>query len=90
MLENGSVYIFGRDKFLNPNVIINMKNLIGENGIDLQNVVFFIVEFLEKYVFMPGKIENLNLIIDCQDIGFFNFPYVIFNNLLALFSNYYI
>lgn len=31
-------------------------------------------EFLEKFMYVPGRVENMILVIDCLDISVFNSP----------------
>jgi hypothetical protein len=38
-------------------------------------MAIILFEFLEKYVFVPGVIENLILVIDTLDISVFNAPH---------------
>ena len=71
MLNGGGVYIHGRDKNLRPIIICNIqkliqqKHLFGENNKDLINLVIYLLEYMEKFMLIPGRIENFILIIDC-------------------------
>ena len=40
------------------------------------------MEYIEKYMLIPGRIENIVLIVDCSDVGIFNAPFVTFNQVL--------
>ena len=38
---------------------------------------------------IPGRIENINLIVDCNRIGLFNAPYLSFKHVVDVISEYY-
>ena len=38
---------------------------------------------------VPGKIENISMIIDCKELGVFNAPYSLFKNITELLQEIY-
>jgi len=42
---------------------------------DLITLSLLMIEFIRKYMLIPGNIENRLLIIDCKDLNVLNFPY---------------
>ena len=85
LLKSGGVYINGRDKSLRPIIVlqvqhlINQKQYFGQNNLNLLYFIIFIMEYASKYMMIPGRIENLILIVDCLDVGIFNAPFIAFN-----------
>lgn len=85
LLKSGGIYINGRDKSLRPIVILQVQHLInqkqyyGANDKNLFYFIIFVMEYIDKYMLIPGRIENLVLIADCSDVGIFNAPFVAFN-----------
>ena len=37
---------------------------------------------------IPGKIENINLVFDCNGMGLFNAPYMSFQHVVEVISEY--
>jgi hypothetical protein len=84
IMNCGGLYIYGRDKNLRPIVICDIaklmesKSLFGTGSQELINVCIFMLEWIEEYMFVKGRIENFILLIDCKGIGVFKAPYLLF------------
>jgi len=86
IMNCGGLYIYGRDKNLRPIVICDIQKLLENKNLfgsekkgqsDLINVCLFMLEWMEHFMFVQGRIENFILIIDCKGVGVFNAPYLI-------------
>lgn len=79
LIEVGIISISGRDKCHRPVVNLSLDRLWGMNPMppteDLITVSLLMIEFIKKYMLIPGQIENRLLIIDCKDMNILNFPY---------------
>jgi len=42
---------------------------------DMVALAVFVIEFTNMYMNIPGKIENLVILIDLKDLGVFTAPY---------------
>ena len=87
LLKDGVLYIYGRDKCFRPLVYVNAgkidaikKQYTSEDFISLG---FLIFEFLESFMSVRGRIENLILIIDCLNINVFTAPYSMLKALMT-------
>lgn len=72
LLRLGVIYFCGRDRMLRPALVIRLSRLPAEmlqteGGVQqIAKVIIFCMECFQKYMTSPGKVENLNLIIDAQ------------------------
>ena len=95
MLNLGGVYIHGRGRNMRPIIIVNIEKLMkskeyfGQNDIDLIYLIIFLMEYIDKFMMIPGRIENFMLIIDCQNIGVFNSPISLFKKIMKIITDYY-
>lgn len=72
LLDAGVVYIFGKDYKHSPNIYINYNKLV----LLLQKyklnefliLANYVIDYVEKELFIPGQIECANIIIDCIDV----------------------
>ena len=94
LLTSGLIYIHGRDRSLRPFLIVNSKKLVllqnnQTNEQSLINLAIFIVEYVIKYILVPERIENFNVIIDMTGISVRNFPKETFSNILGTLTKIY-
>ena len=95
LLNSGGIYINGRSKNLRPIIIINVEKILeskpffGQNENDLIFTIIFIMEYVEKFMMVKGRIENLLLIIDCNNIGVLNAPFLLYRKVMAVITDYY-
>jgi hypothetical protein len=78
-LEDGILYISGRDKQYRPIIIINVYKL-NPKQMDLADFIAalcFVLDTCKKFYFVPGKVENWVIIIESNSMGVFNFPFKI-------------
>lgn len=88
MLEEGYVYLSGRDKQLRPTLVVNAY-LFDTTLFDsdtFMNACYVLLAICEDYMFYPGKIENIVVMIETKQCSLFNFPYKQFQILLWMFS----
>lgn len=59
MLKKGVIYLAGRDRNLRP-IIVVQANLLTQEALtsDTTSLCIFLFEFMIKYIFVPGRIEN--------------------------------
>ena len=89
-LNDSSVYLYGRDKCLRPIVIINLYKLMYQSFEEIKSKMIYIVEFMHEYLLIKGKIENFSLIVDCTDLGLFNAPWKLANDIISIATNLYL
>ena len=77
ILNTGFIYAHGRDNRYRPILVLNPgkydKNLFPFQTWQLASVYF--IEFLLNNYLIPGKIENWNIIVDCQELSITNIPW---------------
>ena len=75
LLENGFIYVHGRDKNLRPVVVLNVLKLnLKETPEELTKSVSVILDMVRAYMFRPYHIENWVMIIDLGNKGVFSLP----------------
>ena len=81
------VYISGRDKFFRPLVFVNASKVEASKSKmtndQIISIGIIIFEFLERYMYVNGQIENMILIIDTLNIGIFKAPYAMLKALMT-------
>ena len=79
MLKDGVFYLCGRDKNFRPIVCINAHKIQSMNPQpethDVITLSLFIFELLNEYLMDKGTIENLILLINCENLSIFSVPY---------------
>jgi len=78
-LNLGFLYICGRDPSLRPIMVVRPARLpqewIQNNCVDrMLKVVLFQMEYLCKYMFYPGRVENVVLVVDFAGVGISQIP----------------
>jgi len=65
IFETKMIYTFGRDINYNPILIINCQKILEEKAKNdnLQLSIIFIIDYIVKYMLLPGQIENIDIII---------------------------
>ena len=78
LIDEGVMYIFGRDKFFRPLYVLSLSKLLLLNPAsepsDLIKLIYMMNEFTESHMLVPGHIENRTVIIDCKDMWIWNLP----------------
>ncbi|OII74007.1 uncharacterized protein cubi_02809 [Cryptosporidium ubiquitum] len=68
-LKEGCAYYIGRSSSMCPVLVIRASAIISIKNFKQSSASFlamFIMAFAEKYLFFPGKVESIDLIIDCR------------------------
>jgi len=75
-MEEGLIYISGRDKQFRPIIIVNafQANLKKDKLEDYMEAICFVLDTVRKYYFVPGKVENWVIIIENNSLGLLDFP----------------
>ncbi|OII75698.1 hypothetical protein cand_029430 [Cryptosporidium andersoni] len=73
-LYKGCAYFIGRSSNLSPILIIRSQNIISTKNLkqSATYLVLFLMNFAEKYLFVSGKVETIDVIIDCRGISLMN------------------
>ena len=87
LLDQGLVYVSGRDRCYRPIVYISVQKIFNlkpqPTAEELITLAFAQTEFNERYLGIPGKIENRIMILDHQDLSVWSFPYALVKALLG-------
>ena len=83
VLQNGGIYIHGRDHRYRPIVHLNPKLLQGVTLELMVATVYFVVEYSIDQLFIPGQVENFVLVIDLQDFYLSEMALKVLNVLLV-------
>nr|SCN60482.1 CRAL/TRIO domain-containing protein, putative [Plasmodium chabaudi adami] len=74
IINNGYIYIHGRDKSMHPIIVINCKRFITVNTKEVLKVAYYWMEFAIANLFVEGKIEQWRVIIDLSSCSVLNIP----------------
>lgn len=82
LLQNGCIYIHGRDKFMRPAVIINIDRTIKQiaikpelnEGENFTAAFLFLYNYMQKVMLLPGHIEQFVTIFDMGQRGITELP----------------
>ena len=93
MVGGGSVYVHGRDRQLRPMVVLQMERMrmegkMGIDNINFQYALIFLIEYIQKYLLLPGRIENIILIVNCEHVGISQKPLDHIKHLLKVFHDF--
>jgi len=74
-LSHGVVYFGGRDFAMRPTVFVRPsrapQHLRNEQGAKtLSRVLIFCLEYFLRYMVVPGKVENICVVVDLKDAGY--------------------
>ena len=75
ILNSGFLYVYGRDHHFRPIIIVSLKtckNLVSSNNYtfeDINHSIIYLLNYVLKYILIPGQIENWVIIVDFKDIG---------------------
>jgi len=94
-LSHGIVYFCGRDRCLRPTVVVRGNRIphqwYKEKRIDkLIRVLVFCTEYFLRYMVVPGKVENLNVIFDLKGLGISQVPVHALSEVYGIMSSHYI
>lgn len=88
LLKEGLVYLSGRDKQFRPIIVVNvyrvdLKKMTIE---DFTETLCALCSVIEKYCFVPGKVENWVFIIETGNMSLWSFPFTILQKLVVMTS----
>ncbi|KAH8582730.1 protein with signal peptide and Sec14d domain [Cryptosporidium sp. chipmunk genotype I] len=75
-LREGCAYFIGRSATMNPVLVIRASTIISIKNFKQSSASFlsmFLMSFAEKYLFFPGKVEAIDIIVDCRGFSLSNF-----------------
>ncbi|POM84095.1 CRAL/TRIO domain protein [Cryptosporidium meleagridis] len=75
-LKEGCAYFIGRSAAMTPVLVIRASTIISIKSFKQSSasfLVMFLMEFAEKYLFFPGKVEAIDIIVDCRGFSLTNF-----------------
>jgi hypothetical protein len=93
LLRLGIVYFCGRDRMLRPTLVVRLgrlpaERLAVEGGIEAAaKVVVFCMEYFQKYMAVPGKVESFSIILDIKGVSFGIAKPSIISTLIAALSH---
>lgn len=94
-LRLGIVYFCGRDRGLRPTIIIRANRVPAqwykEKAVDrLIRLLIFCMEYMIRYMVVPGIIENNCLVVDLKGLGISQVPFSALSQVYAVMSHHYI
>jgi len=94
-MRHGIVYFCGRDKALRPAIVVRAKRIpqqwYKEKRIDkFIRILIFCMEYFARYMVVPGRVENLNVIVDMQGLGISQVPVGALSEVYSVLSHHYI
>ena len=76
-LNSGAIYVSGRCKSHQPIVVMRISKFIETVGGDMDFIrksSTYLCDFISKYFFVQGKIENWFTLMDMSDVGVTQIP----------------
>mmetsp|Transcript_38528 Transcript_38528/g.116493 ORF Transcript_38528/g.116493 Transcript_38528/m.116493 type:complete len:359 (-) Transcript_38528:5-1081(-) len=94
-MKHGIVYFIGRDSALRPAIVVRAKRIpqqwYKEKRIDkFIRILIFCMEYFARYMVVPGRVENLNVIVDLQGLGISQVPIGALAEVYSVLSHHYI
>lgn len=95
-MSHGILYFTGRDYAMRPILVIRAERLPdawhkdGTGVTRLIRMLVFCMEYLIRYMFIPGKIENIVVLVDLKNLGLADVPLKALKNIYSVLSHHYI
>lgn len=94
-MQHGVVYFVGRDVALRPALVIRAsripKQWYKEKRTDrLIRLLIFCMEYLLRFMLVPGRVENLSVIVDLTGLGLSQVPISALTEVYKVMSHHYI
>lgn len=93
-MKHGVVYFSGRDRALRPVIVVRVSRLPAEwysSKIEaFMRILIFTMEYFIRYMIIPGKIENLNIIVDLKGLGVTQVPIGPLKEVYSVMSKHYV
>jgi len=94
--SHGIMYFTGRDFAMRPILVIRAERVPAQWHADgtgvtkLIRMLIFQMEYLKRYMFVPGKIENLVVLVDLKNLGIADVPIKALKSIYSVLSHHYI
>jgi hypothetical protein len=94
--SQGVLYFTGRDFALRPVLVIRACRLPaawhkdGTGVTRLIKMLVFSMEYLRRYMFVPGKVENIVVLVDLKNLGIADVPIKSLKAIYSVLSHHYI
>lgn len=93
--KNGIVYFAGRDSCLRPVIVCRASRIPSawykEKSVDrLIKMLIFCMEYMIRYMMVPGVIENNCLLVDLKGLGISQVPFTALSQIYSVMSHHYI
>jgi len=93
-LKLGIVYFVGRDKDLRPTIVCRANRVPAQWYKDKQTdrlikILIFCMEYMVRYMMVPGKVEGNNLIVDLKGLSAMQVPLKELGKLYSIMSHHY-
>ena len=74
LLNSGFMYVFGRDSGFRPIIVVSIKTIkviLSQNYSfeDINKAIIYLMNYIIKYLLIPGQIENWIVFVDFDDVG---------------------
>jgi len=94
-LKHGIVYFTGRDRSLRPTLVIRANRIpqqwYKEKSVDkLIRILIFCMEYMLRYMLVPGRVENNCVIVDLKGLGISQVPIGALKEVYGIMSHHYI
>jgi len=95
-LSHGILYFTGRDVALRPVLVVRAERVPdawykdGSGVTRLIRMLVFCMEYLRRYMFLPGRVENLVVVIDLKNLGVTGVPVTALKAIYGVLSHHYI
>jgi len=90
-VEAGVMYWHGRDSSYRPLLVVRVK-AIDTSTMHVENVIrltVYILEYALNNLFIPGKIENWNILFDLDGVSLMSLPYMTIKDITAVLQSNY-
>lgn len=93
--QHGIIYFIGRDKCLRPTLVVRPKRIPqawrkAKSWERLTRLTIFCVEYALRYMFIPGRAESFNIILDLKDVSVSEIPVSALKDMHAKFGSHYV
>mmetsp|Transcript_19233 Transcript_19233/g.19228 ORF Transcript_19233/g.19228 Transcript_19233/m.19228 type:complete len:168 (+) Transcript_19233:297-800(+) len=88
MIDQGFMYLLGRDRKFHPIMIISVRKMLDCN-IDLNlslRLNYFLLTWALEHMMVPGKVETWTIIMDLADVSATQLPIMMLKNMLKKLS----
>lgn len=93
-MKHGIVYFTGRDFAMRPAIVVRAHRIpqqwYKDKCVDrFIKMLIFCMEYFQRYMVVPGRIENLSVIVDLQGLGISQVPISALAEVYSVMSHHY-